>query len=50
MVTLPLAGRLVRSVRSGAGGESLIPLLALSGRLQILYALALSLAALLVAR
>ncbi|NDC13612.1 MAG: 1,4-dihydroxy-2-naphthoate polyprenyltransferase, partial [Actinobacteria bacterium] len=50
LVTLPLAGRLVRSVRSGADGESLIPLLALSGRLQILYALALSLAALLVAR
>ncbi len=50
LVTLPLAGRLVRTVNSGAKDESLIPLLARTARLQISYSLALSLAALLSAR
>ena len=50
LVTLPLAGGLVRTVNSGAKDESLIPLLARTARLQIFYSLALSLAALLAAR
>ena len=50
LVTLPLAGRLVRTVNAGAKDESLIPLLAQTARLQIFYSLALSLAALLTAR
>jgi len=50
LVTLPLAGRLVRTVNKGAKDESLIPLLARTARLQIFYSLALSLAALLTAR
>ena len=50
LVTLPSAGRLVRTVNNGAKDESLIPLLARTARLQIFYSLALSLAALLTAR
>ena len=50
LVTLPSAGRLVRTVNAGAKDESLIPLLARTARLQIFYSLALSLAALLTAR
>ena len=50
LVTLPSAGRLVRTVNNGAKDESLILLLARTARLQIFYSLALSLAALLAAR
>ena len=50
IASLPLASRLVRSVSNGASGKDLIPLLAQTGRLQVIYALLISLAALLSAR
>ena len=50
LALLPIAARLVRQVRSGAKNFDLVPLLASTGRLQIQYALLLSLAAVLAAR
>ena len=50
LALLPVAARLVRQVRSGAKNFDLVPLLASTGRLQIQYALLLSLAAVLAAR
>jgi 1,4-dihydroxy-2-naphthoate octaprenyltransferase len=50
LFSLPLVSKSVRAVNSGAGGTLLIDLLAKTGRIQIIYALALSFAALLVAR
>jgi len=50
LVSLPLISKSVRSVNSGAQGAALIDLLAKTGRIQMIYAAALSFAALLVAR
>jgi 1,4-dihydroxy-2-naphthoate octaprenyltransferase len=50
LLSLPLVSKTVRDVNSGARGTALIDLLAKTGRIQIIYALALSFAALLVAR
>jgi 1,4-dihydroxy-2-naphthoate octaprenyltransferase len=50
LLPLPLVSKTVRDVNSGASGTALIDLLAKTGRIQIIYALALSFAALLVAR
>ena len=50
LLSLPLISKSVRAVNSGASGTTLIDLLAKTGRIQIIYALALSFAALLVAR
>jgi 1,4-dihydroxy-2-naphthoate polyprenyltransferase len=50
LLSLPLVSKSVRAVNSGASGIALIDLLAKTGRIQIIYALALSFAALLVAR
>ena len=50
LISTPLATKSVRSVKQGASGMELVELLAKTGRIQIIYAAALSLAALLVAR
>ena len=50
LIALPLISKSVRAVSSGASGPALIQLLANTGRIQIIYAVALSLAAWLVAR
>jgi len=50
LLSLPLVSKSVRAVNSGASGIALIDLLAKTGRIQIIYALTLSFAALLVAR
>ena len=50
LLSLPLVSKSVRAVNSGTSGTALIDLLAKTGRIQIIYALALSFAALLVAR
>jgi 1,4-dihydroxy-2-naphthoate octaprenyltransferase len=50
LISAPLATKSVRAVKTGASGMELVDLLAKTGRIQIIYALALSLAALLVAR
>ena len=50
IASLPLASRLVRRVTGGAENRELIPLLAQTGRLQVIYALLISFAALLTAR
>ena len=50
LIALPLVAKSVRAVSSGASGPALIQLLANTGRIQIIYAVALSLAAWLVAR
>jgi len=50
LVSLPLISKSVRSVSAGASGPALIELLVKTGRIQIIYAVALSFAAWLVAR
>ena len=50
LVSLPLVSTSVRTVSAGATGPALINLLVKTGRIQIIYAVALSLAAWLVAR
>ena len=50
LIALPLVSKSVRAVASSADGTALIDLLAKTGRIQIIYALALSFAAWLVAR
>ena len=50
LVSLPLISKSVRAVSAGASGPALIDLLVKTGRIQIIYAVALSLAAWLVAR
>ena len=50
LISLPLISKSVRAVNAGASGNSLIWLLAMTGRIQIIYAVALSFAAWLVAR
>jgi 1,4-dihydroxy-2-naphthoate octaprenyltransferase len=50
LIALPLVAKSVRAVSNGASGPALIQLLANTGRIQIIYAVALSLAAWLVAR
>ena len=50
LISLPLVSKSVRAVTSGASGSALIDLLAKTGRIQIIYAVALSFAAWLVAR
>ncbi len=50
LVALPLVSKSVRAVSNGATGPALIQLLANTGRIQIIYGLALSLAAWLIAR
>jgi len=50
LIALPLIAKSVRAVSNGASGPALIQLLANTGRIQIIYAVALSLAAWLVAR
>ena len=50
LVSLPLISKSVRAVSTGASGPALIDLLVKTGRIQIIYAIALSLAAWLVAR
>jgi len=50
LISLPLISKSVRAVGAGASGPALINLLAKTGRIQIIYAAALSFAALLVAR
>jgi 1,4-dihydroxy-2-naphthoate octaprenyltransferase len=50
LTSLPLISKSVRAVNAGASGSSLIGLLAMTGRIQIIYAVALSFAAWLVAR
>ena len=50
LVSLPLISKSVRAVSAGASGPALIDLLVKTGRIQIIYAIALSLAAWLVAR
>ena len=50
LIALPLVSKSVRAVTSGASGTALIDLLAKTGRIQIIYAVALSFAAWLVAR
>jgi 1,4-dihydroxy-2-naphthoate octaprenyltransferase len=50
LIALPLVAKSVRAVSNGAEGPALIQLLANTGRIQIIYAIALSLAAWLVAR
>ncbi|MBM3655940.1 MAG: 1,4-dihydroxy-2-naphthoate polyprenyltransferase [Actinobacteria bacterium] len=50
LLSAPLAVNSVRAVKAGASGVELIDLLVKTGRIQIIYAAALSLAALLVAR
>ena len=50
LISLPLVSKSVRSVSAGASGPALIDLLVKTGRIQIIYAVALSFAAWLVAR
>ena len=50
LVSLPLVSTSVRAVSAGARGDELIALLAKTGRIQIIYSVALSFAAWLVAR
>jgi 1,4-dihydroxy-2-naphthoate octaprenyltransferase len=50
LVSLPLVSKSVRAVSAGARGGELISLLAKTGRIQIIYSIALSFAAWLVAR
>jgi 1,4-dihydroxy-2-naphthoate octaprenyltransferase len=50
LASLPLVSQSVRAVSAGASGNALIDLLTKTGRIQIIYAVALSLAAWLVAR
>ena len=50
LVSLPLVSKSVRTVSAGARGDELIALLAKTGRIQIIYSVALSFAAWLVAR
>ena len=50
LASLPLVSKSVRAVSAGASGNALIDLLTKTGRIQIIYAVALSLAAWLVAR
>ena len=50
LISLPLISKSVRAISAGASGTDLVDLLAKTGRIQIIYAAALSLAALLVAR
>jgi 1,4-dihydroxy-2-naphthoate octaprenyltransferase len=50
LLSLPLVSKSVRAVTSGASESALIDLLAKTGRIQIIYAVALSFAAWLVAR
>jgi len=50
LVSLPLISKSVRAVSAGASGPALIDLLVKTGRIQIIYAVALSFAAWLVAR
>ena len=50
LVSLPLVSKSVRAVSAGARGDELISLLAKTGRIQIIYSIALSFAAWLVAR
>ena len=50
LVSLPLVSKSVRAVSAGARGDELITLLAKTGRIQIIYSIALSFAAWLVAR
>ena len=50
LVSLPLVSKSVRAVSAGARGDELIALLAKTGRIQIIYSIALSFAAWLVAR
>jgi 1,4-dihydroxy-2-naphthoate octaprenyltransferase len=50
LISLPLVSKSVRAVSAGASGPALINLLAKTGRIQIIYAVALSFAAWLVAR
>jgi 1,4-dihydroxy-2-naphthoate octaprenyltransferase len=50
LIALPLIAKSVRAVSNGASSPALIQLLANTGRIQIIYAVALSLAAWLVAR
>ena len=50
LVSLPLVSKSVRAVSAGAHGGELISLLAKTGRIQIIYSIALSFAAWLVAR
>ena len=50
LIALPLVSKSVRAVTSGASGSALVDLLAKTGRIQIIYAVALSFAAWLVAR
>jgi 1,4-dihydroxy-2-naphthoate octaprenyltransferase len=50
LIALPLVSKSVRAVTVGASGTALIDLLAKTGRIQIIYAVALSFAAWLVAR
>jgi 1,4-dihydroxy-2-naphthoate octaprenyltransferase len=50
LIALPLVSKSVRAVTSGVSGTALIDLLAKTGRIQIIYAVALSFAAWLVAR
>ena len=49
-LALPQIIKVAQSIRSGAAGAALIPLLERTGRIQIIYALAISLASLLYAR
>ena len=50
LISLPLVSKSVRAVSAGASGPALIDLLVKTGRIQIIYAVALSFAAWLVAR
>ena len=50
LLSLPLVSKSVRAVSAGARGDELITLLAKTGRIQIIYSIALSFAAWLVAR
>ena len=50
LISLPLVSKSVRSVSAAASGPALIDLLVKTGRIQIIYAVALSFAAWLVAR
>jgi 1,4-dihydroxy-2-naphthoate octaprenyltransferase len=50
VISLPLAARLVTRVRAGSEGSELVALLAQTGRLQSIYAILISLSALMAAR
>lgn len=50
LISLPLVSKSVRAVSNGASGTALIDLLAKTGRIQIIYAASISIAAWLVAR